>query len=321
MIGFLCGVCRKELETPDEQAGKLVRCPHCMSTLRVPPLSVGSNSIGGLTPPDEFNHPSPSPSGPNHPTSYATGDTPPPPARHPTLEESLTDESRSNAPSHDVVPAAPHSASRSASPNPSRLPLPRPQAQGGRRYGFNCPYCSSRLEAVESMASQHGSCPTCGNEIVIPILDRYGRLIDPLTGKVLKQDPHPVHAYAAAGERAPMIVRRTDGSQAIRCPRCPTVSPISANNCVACGMPFTMEGTTVEAAGSTNGMAVASLVLGILGIPSACTFIIPLLGVIFGIVALVQIKGTTGGAGRGMAIAGIICGGLGLLLAVAMIFT
>ncbi|SFW79322.1 DUF4190 domain-containing protein [Amycolatopsis australiensis] len=50
-----------------------------------------------------------------------------------------------------------------------------------------------------------------------------------------------------------------------------------------------------------NGFAVASLILGILGI---CGFSL-VLGLIFGIVALVQI-GKSGQAGRGMAIAGIV---------------
>ena len=40
-------------------------------------------------------------------------------------------------------------------------------------------------------------------------------------------------------------------------------------------MPFTMEGTTLEAAGTSNGFCVASLVLGIIGLPAGCTFIIP----------------------------------------------
>src|SRR5690606_18143378 len=86
-------------------------------------------------------------------------------------------------------------------------PAPPPMRHAGppmgRRYGFLCTYCSSRLEAVESMAGQSGTCPTCGNSIVIPILDSRGRLIDPTSGKVIKQDPHPVHAYAAAGHKAP----------------------------------------------------------------------------------------------------------------------
>ena len=110
------------------------------------------------------------------------------------------------------------------------------------------------------MAAQEGQCPTCGNNITIPILDRYGRLIDPKTRQIIKQDPHPVHAYAAAGERAPRIQRQKDGKQVITCPRCNGLSPITANNCKGCGMPFTMEGTTLEASGASNGFCVASLV-------------------------------------------------------------
>jgi hypothetical protein len=190
---------------------------------------------------------------------------------------------------------------------------------GGRRYGFNCGYCSSRLEATEAMGAQDGQCPTCGNNITIPILDRYGRLIDPKTRQIIKQDPHPVHAYAAAGDRAPQIIRQKDSKQIIVCPRCKGASPISANNCKACGMPFTMEGTTLEAAGSSNGFCVASLVLGIIGLPVFCTVITPVLAVIFGIVGYNQVSKTSSeGGGRGMAIAGMICGAIGCLMALWM---
>jgi hypothetical protein len=205
-----------------------------------------------------------------------------------------------------------------ATPPPRYTPPPR-SVSAGRRYGFNCGYCSSRLEANEGMAGTEGQCPTCGNSIVIPILDRFGRLIDPITKQIIKQDPHPVHAYAAAGDRAPKILRRGDGSQVIQCPRCQSVSPISSNNCKSCGMPFTMEGTTLDASGASNGPAVASLVLGIIGIPAFCTFVLPLLAVIFGVVALVQLQGETTQGGRGMAIAGIVCGLIGCVLAVSRV--
>jgi DNA-directed RNA polymerase subunit RPC12/RpoP len=186
---------------------------------------------------------------------------------------------------------------------------------GARRYGFNCQYCSSRLEATTAMAGQEGHCPTCGNTIIIPILDRYGRLIDPMTGKVIKQDPHPVHAYAAAGERAPKILRDDGGRQYIGCPRCGTVNAISANNCKNCGMPFTMEGTTLEAAGASNGFATASLVLGIVGLPTFCLFVPSLLAVIFGIIGLQQTSGGSAeSGGRGLAIGGLVCGGIGLMM-------
>jgi hypothetical protein len=187
----------------------------------------------------------------------------------------------------------------------------------GRRFGFNCGYCSSRLEANEGMSGQEGQCPTCGNSIVIPILDRYGRLIDPMTGKIIKPDPHPVHAYAAAGERAPRILRSDDGRQSIMCPRCQALSPISANNCKSCGMPFTMEGTTLEAAGTSNGFCVASLVLGIIGIPAFCAVLPPVLAIVFGVIGYNQVtKSGAEGGGKGMAIAGIICGVIGMGIAV-----
>jgi hypothetical protein len=106
----------------------------------------------------------------------------------------------------------------------------------------------------------------------------------------------------------------------IRCSRCGGFNAISANNCKGCGMPFTMEGTTLEAAGGSNGFAVASLVLGIIGIPAFCSVLPSILAIIFGIVGINQASksGATGG-GRGMAIAGIILGAIGAILGVAMI--
>lgn len=260
MLVFPCQVCNTSLSADEGQAGQLVRCPTCLSTLRVPAAQrqeqlvgagAGANVAGAGTslPPRQFG------------SVLGTG------------------------------------------------------TRGGKRYGFNCGYCSSRLEANEGMAGQHGQCPTCGNDIIIPILDRYGRLIDPMTGKIIKQDPHPVHAYAAAGDRAPLILRQPGGAQNIQCPRCNSISPITANNCKSCGMPFTMEGTTLEASGASNGFCVASLVLGIIGIPAFCTVITPLLAIIFGIIGYNQAsKADVQSGGKGMAIAGIICGIIGCLI-------
>ena len=243
MIVFPCNICKTSLSADDAQAGQQVRCPGCLTAVRVPLV-----------------------------------------------------QTQGAAPSGAMFPGQ------------SRAP--------GKRYGFNCGYCSSRLEATEAMAAQDGQCPTCGNNITIPILDRYGRLIDPKTRQIIKQDPHPVHAYAAAGERAPAILRTNDGRLIIRCPRCQAISPISANNCKACGMPFTMEGTTVDASGTNNGYAVASLVLGIIGVVLFCIpIIVPGLALIFGTIALRQANKTESpGNSRGMAIAGIILGVIGLLV-------
>ena len=56
--------------------------------------------------------------------------------------------------------------------------------------------------------------------------------------------------------------------------------------------------------GKTNGMAIASLVLSLLTLACGFTWI---LGIIFGHVALSQIK-RTGEGGRGMAVAGLVIG-------------
>jgi DNA-directed RNA polymerase subunit RPC12/RpoP len=277
MLVFECKICRTSLSADEAQAGKLVRCPTCMTTLRVPA---------------EEREPAMAGVGTHSASSTVSQQSTPAP----------------------TSPAAPPTTPQRRMPTPSTIPGRR-AGSGGKRYGFNCGYCSSRLEATESMAAQEGQCPTCGNNITIPILDRYGRLIDPVTKQIIKQDPHPVHAYAAAGERAPKIIRQPTGAQTIQCPRCASVSAITANNCKSCGMPFTMEGTTLEASGTSNGFCVASLVLGIIGMPTGCTVITPLLGIIFGIIGYNQVSKGGEGGGRGMAIAGICCGAIGLAIA------
>jgi hypothetical protein len=187
-------------------------------------------------------------------------------------------------------------------------------APTGKKFSFHCGYCSSRLEASESMCGQEGHCPTCDNQITIPILDRYGRLLDPKTRQIIKPDPHPVHAYAAAGARAPTIFRGPDGAQFIRCTHCSAASPIAANNCKNCGMPFTLEGTNIQVAGGRNGFCTASLVLGIISLPFGCSAVLPVLAIIFGIIGYRQAGRDGDQTGQRKAIAGMACGALGGLV-------
>lgn len=65
----------------------------------------------------------------------------------------------------------------------------------------------------------------------------------------------------------------------------------------------------------TNGFAVASLVCSLFG--WVCMFIGAFLGIIFGFVALSQIR-RTGQSGRGMAIAGIVIGAVVLVGGIAL---
>lgn len=68
--------------------------------------------------------------------------------------------------------------------------------------------------------------------------------------------------------------------------------------------------------GRTNGMSIASLVLGLVGLP-LCFLLVPsLLAVIFGFVGMSQIKNDPSQRGRGMAIAGVVLGASILALVV-----
>ena len=64
--------------------------------------------------------------------------------------------------------------------------------------------------------------------------------------------------------------------------------------------------------------AVASLVLGIIGIPAACAVIPPVLALIFGLVAISQIGKNSESGGKGMAIAGIVLGVIGCAISLMM---
>src|SRR5258705_234427 len=134
--------------------------------------------------------------------------------------------------------------------------------------------------------------------------------------------PVPGLPDAAAGQRRtsgatcalPHLL--DDSARARSRRRCAAVSPINSNNCRSCGMRFTMEGTHVESGGASNGYCVASLVLGIIGIPTGCSIILPLLAILFGIIGYTQVSKNEGEGGKGMAIAGIVCGAVGLIIAI-----
>ena len=70
--------------------------------------------------------------------------------------------------------------------------------------------------------------------------------------------------------------------------------------------------------GGTNGMAIASLVLGIIAVPLCFLFIPAVLAVVFGLIALSQLKSNPGQGGQGQAIAGLVLGALSLVFIIVM---
>lgn len=108
------------------------------------------------------------------------------------------------------------------------------------------------------------------------------------------------------------------------CAKCGTQVEEGSKFCQKCGTPVGQAVTPPQTASAqpgnyqpaaaikTSGMAIASLVLGILGIS--------LLAIIFGIVALNQIKKSNGFVtGKGMAIAGIILGSVAIVITIIVI--
>jgi ABC-type dipeptide/oligopeptide/nickel transport system permease component len=79
-------------------------------------------------------------------------------------------------------------------------------------------------------------------------------------------------------------------------------------------LPWSPVGQPGPMQSGADGFAIASLVLGLLGFIGICA----ILGVVFGLVALNRI-GTSGRAGRGMAIAGTVIGGVWLALTIIVV--
>ena len=79
---------------------------------------------------------------------------------------------------------------------------------------------------------------------------------------------------------------------------------------------------SAQAQSSPNGMAITGMILGILSILSiypCCGIPFNILGIIFSAIALSQIKSNPHQDGKGMAISGLICSSLSLLLLIAVI--
>jgi len=183
----------------------------------------------------------------------------------------------------------------------------------GRLFSFRCAQCHSRLEAYTSMSGQQAQCPTCGAEFTVPAAET--QAAPERTGGTEPESEYaqPVHAYAAAGDKAPQIVHLDNGDRAIKCPRCGHVNPVTADNCARCAAPFTLEAAERPAKSSGGGFGTAALVLGIIGIPAFCTFVPSVLAIIFGVLALRAPVGAVGSSQRGQGIAGLVLGSLGLL--------
>ncbi len=159
--------------------------------------------------------------------------------------------------------------------------------------GFNCPFCGQHYslspEQVPQYAGQVIACTVCKRQFTVPgqLTPSVGVARPAVAAQTIAQYSQPGFA-PPAGFPPPRSV--------------PTAQYAGGGGWQQPGYPAPMVSPP------TNGLAIASLVCGLL-------FFIPvlpaLLAVIFGIIALKQTRDYRGG-GRGMAIAGLICGAASL---------
>jgi len=199
---------------------------------------------------------------------------------------------------------------------PDETAVPRAMP-AGRVFHFRCLRCGSVLEGRSRQCGRRGKCPTCGAVFTVPE-------IDPRTGLAMShadpgddgENPTPLHAYAAAGAKAPRIVRKEDDSLAIECPRCNRQSAISASNCQSCGLPFTLEGASRAVTTAVHSVeGTAALVVGLVSLPLVCVGV----GWLPGLVAIalgLHARLKSGYDKDGPAIAGIVLGALACLVSV-----
>ena len=185
-------------------------------------------------------------------------------------------------------------------------------------FTFQCNRCGSVLEATADRSGKDGKCPTCGAVFTIPVINPATGWPMPVDAQDDGQPPTPMHAYAAAGSKAPRLVRTETGDIRIQCPRCAAEAPVEVNNCPGCGLPFTLEGATLEVHTTVGGYAVASFAFGLASLPTGmCVlgFVPAAIAIVTGIIALRQTSVTQrAGGGKGLAVAGILCGLLSVVI-------
>lgn len=187
-------------------------------------------------------------------------------------------------------------------------------------FTFQCRRCGSMLEGTLGQCGRRVRCPTCGVVFGVPDLDpRTGLPLEVREVRGDSEEAAPVHAYAAAGAKAPTIVTPAGGGTGILCPRCGRVSALDADHCPECGLPFTIEGTAAEAVTTPVGLAWACLLLGVLSVLTIWCWIgvaMAAVGLIVGWMALSRAGRVVAASTRVPVIIGMLCSAAALVIGV-----
>jgi len=151
-------------------------------------------------------------------------------------------------------------------------------------FKFNCPHCNQSLEAPEEMLGQSINCPSCNNLI-----------------QLQRPEPKP----ELRPQPSPKVVMR----------KSPTISPAPPQTPPPTPIPTTTNTGTSE----TSGLAVASMVVGILAFLGGWFWsgaILPIIAIVFGHISMAKIKKQAPRlTGKSFAVTGLTLGYVSLVIA------
>ena len=162
-------------------------------------------------------------------------------------------------------------------------------------FKFSCPNCGQHISANEAWSGRQIQCPSCQREITVP-----------------QMAPAPGAAQPAPAAPPPAVRLSGLGHPAV-------ASPATAASQSGLGQ-SAAAGPAPAAGGKASGLAIASLVCGILTF-LGCSLLAAVPAVICGHMTMSRLKSGRATGGRGLAIAGLVLGYLGIVATiVAIIF-
>jgi phage FluMu protein Com len=208
---------------------------------------------------------------------------------------------------------------------------------------FRCPACDKLLRTSEDKAGLTANCPDCGELVTVPTPAQQTR-DERFTALPSASAPPPAPPASTAPSAPPSsgpvgvplpatgsaedwiygggkvaAPATSPAAQPTRpCPVCGETILAAARVCKFCGEKF----DTLAQAGASNGLAIASLITGILSIPLNCVYCggVPLAiaAIVTGAISLSQCKRGEA-TGKGMATAGIVSAVSGLVLMLVIV--
>lgn len=296
---FDCPNCLRPVTSAEAFIGRAVHCPHCQAVFEVPRFSQRRRGRAASGDGRRFEFDCPQCAK----TVSATGQQ---------VGQAV---------------ACPHCQGQIHVPMPEQPWAQRPPSpfdadgEAADFFAFACHACNRLVTAQRRHAGMVSRCPFCQTNLCIPTPAPDAPPVPPGRGG----------AMLLVG--SPEVVDSDGGGQQLRCPRCAAVNAVDAELCTRCGLAFTSEGIATRFANHTSGLAVTSMVLGIvLAMLSLISWgsigsqFIPLnlilsamalVGMVMGVIALIQCAGRRSLVrGRGRAIAGLILAGLSTLIVV-----